>query len=263
MANKSPSKKAEKGSKKSVKATKNSTKSTKAKKNTKAVKKQTGGVPVTQKKRYFKCIYEEDGEVVCTGRYSGKKPKQAGNKALTALTKAMRKEGKDTDGVHINFCVIEQTRGSKRKKYFYSGVREELEDPVEVQITKKDKKTGKKVKETVTYRHSSTVKKVSADDCPELAAYNPREEDLNDNASTEQEGGNKKKASKKNAKKSTKKTTKKGKTASKSKKTAKKGKTASKSKKVAKKAEKKTDKKSKVKVAKKTSGKKKSAKKSN
>ena len=71
------------------------------------------------KKRYFKCIYvdEKTNIVNCVGRYSGKKPKQAANKALTAMTKQFKEQGLKTNGIKMNFGVIEQTRGSKRKKY--------------------------------------------------------------------------------------------------------------------------------------------------
>ena len=82
------------------------------------------------KKRYFKCIYVDEKTkcVNCVGRYSGKKPKQAANKALTALTKNFKEQGINTNGLKINFGVIEQTRGSKRKKYYYHGTRNTLKN---------------------------------------------------------------------------------------------------------------------------------------
>ena len=130
------------------------------------------------KKRYFKCIYVDEKTkcVNCVGRYSGKKPKQAANKALTALTKNFKEQGINTNGLKINFGVIEQTRGSKRKKYYYHGTRNTLKKPVPVSIKKTDKKTGKVTTEVITYKHQSTVKKISCDKCPELVAFNPKKE---------------------------------------------------------------------------------------
>ena len=135
------------------------------------------------KKRYFKCIYVDEKTkcVNCVGRYSGKKPKQAANKALTALTKNFKEQGINTNGLKINFGVIEQTRGSKRKKYYYHGTRNTLKKPVPVSIKKTDKKTGKVTTEVITYKHQSTVKKISCDKCPELVAFNPKKELLDDN----------------------------------------------------------------------------------
>ena len=44
-------------------------------------------------KRYFKCIMiNADGKAVCSGRYSGKKPKQAASKACTRLYKEAGKK---------------------------------------------------------------------------------------------------------------------------------------------------------------------------
>jgi hypothetical protein len=132
------------------------------------------------KKRYFKCIYFDDKTdiVNCVGRYSGKKPKQAANKALTALTKQFKEQGVNTNGLTINFGVIEQTRGSKRKKYYYQGTRNILKNPVPVSIKKVDKKTGKVSNEVITYKHQSTVKKIDCDKCPKLVEFNQLKEQL-------------------------------------------------------------------------------------
>lgn len=208
------------------------------KKAAKPAKKQSGGdaKPKTPKKRYFKAIYEENGSVVCNGRYSGRKPKQAACKALTAITNAMKERGDKYEGVKINFCVIEQTRGSKNKKYYYEGSKFLLDEPVTVPIKKLNKKTKKKEIEEIEYKRGSKVMKCSEDQCTALVAFNPRKEDLEDDS--EQEGGNKK-GKAKDAKKQNKKPAKKA------------------DKKPAKKADKskKENKKTTVKVAKKTSGK--------
>ena len=134
------------------------------------------------KKRYFKCIYvdEKTNIVNCVGRYSGKKPKQAANKALTAMTKQFKEQGIKTNGMKINFGVIEQTRGSKRKKYYYQGIRNILKNPVPVSIKKIDKKTGTITEEIITYKHQSNVKKISCTDCPILSNFNPKKEVLED-----------------------------------------------------------------------------------
>ncbi len=100
-----------------------------AKKSTKKVKtepKQTGGSGT----RYFKVVVEgEDPH----GRFSGTKPKQAANKALTSLIKSREKDGESTDG-KIKFSIVECTRGSRHKTYNYVGERVELDNPMEVII---------------------------------------------------------------------------------------------------------------------------------
>ena len=169
-----------------------------------------------KKKRYFRCLYEENGVVLCVGRYSGRKPKQAANKALTALVKS----NKTLEGKEIIYGVVEQTRNSKRKKYYYSGCRKLLSDPVPVEIKKNI--NGNEVKETITYKHQSVVKKISEDQCKLIAAYNPKKEELEeglDDASDQKPKKSKtakkttkkpvKKDAKKDAKKDTKKDTKK------------------------------------------------------
>merc|ERR1711991_1106870 len=102
--------------------------------------------------------------------------------------------------------VVEQTRNSKRKKYYYSGCRKLLSDPVPVEIKKKI--NGNEVKETITYKHQSVVKKISEDQCKLIAAYNPKKEELEeglDEVSEQKPKKKTKKATKKPVKKETKK----------------------------------------------------------
>ena len=180
--------------------------STVSKKKEKVVKKEVVKKeedPTKKKKRYFRCLYEENGVVLCVGRYSGRKPKQAANKALTALVKS----NKSLEGKEIIYGVVEQTRNSKRKKYYYSGCRKLLTDPVPVEIKKADK-NGKEIKETITYKHQSVVKKISEDQCKLIASYNPKKEELEeglDDASDQKPKKKTKKTTKKPVKKETKK----------------------------------------------------------
>lgn len=95
--------------------------------------------------RYFK-IVGEDGST--HGRFSGKKPKQAANKALTSLLKEKKAANKDVKGV-INFSIVECTRGSKHKTYDYEGQRKKL--PERMTVTIDDKK--------IVYEFSNSVKK--------------------------------------------------------------------------------------------------------
>ena len=83
--------------------------------------------------RYFKLDY--NGNI--TGRYSGKKPKQAANKAYSSVVK---KEGLQKGGAKIQFSIKECTRGSKQKRYTYDAERVELENPVKVIINGADGK---------------------------------------------------------------------------------------------------------------------------
>ena len=88
------------------------------------------------KLRYFKLIYNEEVQ----GRYCGKKPKQAANKAFSSIIKDLKKTGQQNGGVNvdINFSIRECTRNSKHKEYKYIGKRQVLENPVQVKIANAD-----------------------------------------------------------------------------------------------------------------------------
>jgi hypothetical protein len=83
--------------------------------------------------RYFKLDW--NGNI--SGRYSGRKPKQAANKAYSSVVK---KEGLQRGGAKIQFSIKECTRGSKQKRYTYDAERIELQKPVEVIINGADGK---------------------------------------------------------------------------------------------------------------------------
>ena len=102
--------------------------------------------------RYFKLIYNGETQ----GRYGGKKPKQAANKAFSSIVKDMKKNGNQQGGVNvdINFSIRECTRNSKHKEYKYVGVRESLNQPVKVTINNEDGS----VKE-ITYNFHNKIQK--------------------------------------------------------------------------------------------------------
>ncbi len=88
------------------------------------------------KLRYFKLIYNDEVQ----GRYCGKKPKQAANKAFSSIIKDLKKTGLQNGGVNVdlNFSIRECTRNSKHKEYKYIGKRQVLENPVQVKIANVD-----------------------------------------------------------------------------------------------------------------------------
>ena len=87
---------------------------------------QAGG-----KLRYFKLFYNNQNK----GRYCGKKPKQAANKAFSSIIKELNANGQNEGvNVDINFSIKECTRNSKHKEYRYVGKREVLPEPVPVYI---------------------------------------------------------------------------------------------------------------------------------
>lgn len=108
----------------------------------KPLPKQTGG----NKNRFFKIFNCDSDE--CKGRFAGKKPKQAANKALTSILKDMENKEEDTT-IAIPFSIIECTRGSKRKVYNYRGLKELLEEPMTVEIKGK----------AITYKYNNKVSK--------------------------------------------------------------------------------------------------------
>lgn len=137
------------------------TKTSKAKKVKKQTKKSAEKKSTVQKKelsggnssRYFKVKYENNSP---TGRFSGTKPKQAANKALTSILKLREGAGKSTK-VQVRFSIVECTRGSKHKEYSYVGERVELAKPMEVKIGK-----GPNAK-TIKYRYNNKVFKDKVD----------------------------------------------------------------------------------------------------
>jgi hypothetical protein len=119
------------------------------------------------KSRSFKAIYcNPSGQIVKEGRYCGAKPKQAACKAMTGIYKIFKEEGKDITS-HINYGVYETTRGSRNKNYWYTGQRVELQNPVEVDISKVDAE-GNKVKHVLTYHFNNNVKRATEDTCKHL-----------------------------------------------------------------------------------------------
>ena len=119
-------------------------------------------------KRHFKCIWiDTDGAVVSSGRYSGKKPKQAGNKACTRIFKNYKKK-KLASPDHIVFGIHECTRNAKKKKkYFYVGTREKLDEPLNIKIKKVDPTTGESME--IPYNYNNKVKKLTDLECAEYA----------------------------------------------------------------------------------------------
>lgn len=116
-----------------------------------------------KRSRSFRSIYTgPDGEVVEEGRYCGIKPKQAACKALTGIFKTYKLAGKKSP-TDIKFGVVETTRHSKHKKYWYTGGRLKLDAPVEVTIKKGSKEN------TIVYKFNNVVKKITEDECAELA----------------------------------------------------------------------------------------------
>jgi hypothetical protein len=105
-------------------------------------------VPGEKKNRHFKCIYED----VVFGRFSGSKPKQAANKALTSLVKSHNIVDE------ISFSIIECTRGSKRKTHNYRGKRVKLEEPMVVNVG-----SGENMKQ-ITYNFNNDLHKLKANE---------------------------------------------------------------------------------------------------
>lgn len=121
-----------------------------------------GDVETGPKYRSFKSIYvNAEGTVVHEGRYCGIKPKQAACKALTGIYKSFKTSGKKTS-TDIKFGVVETTRGSRHKKYWYNGSRQKLASPVTVVIKKDDKVSN------IVYNFNNVIKKIGESECMNL-----------------------------------------------------------------------------------------------
>ncbi len=104
-----------------------------------------------KKSRYFKLVFNG----VVSGRFSGNKPKQAANKAFTAIIKSNTKEGgAESNENKFTFKIKECTRGSKQKEYRYTGERIKLDVPMVVKIGQ-----GADAKEII-YKFTNKVKKL-------------------------------------------------------------------------------------------------------
>lgn len=100
---------------------------------------QVGG-----KLRYFKLYYNNENK----GRYCGKKPKQAANKAFSSIIKELNSNGQNEGiNVDINYSITECTRHSKHKEYKYTGKRLALEEPVPVYILHDGEVSADNIKE--------------------------------------------------------------------------------------------------------------------
>lgn len=104
------------------------------------------------KLRFFKLFYNDEYQ----GRYCGRKPKQAANKAFSSIIKEMKKNGNQKGGadIDINFSIRECTRNSRHKEYKYIGVREKLLEPVDVKIKNEDGSEKK-----ITYSFHNKISK--------------------------------------------------------------------------------------------------------
>jgi hypothetical protein len=103
------------------------------------------------KLRYFKLYYNDN---IC-GRYSGKKPKQAANKAFSSIIKDMKKtDNKEGVNIDITFTIKECTRNSFHKEYKYVGKRLLLKSPVKVTI-----ENGDGTSKDIVYKYHNELKK--------------------------------------------------------------------------------------------------------
>jgi len=182
----SVSKKSAKPAKKSVSKSSKSTKKSGSKKTMKA-----GGV--RKGDRYFKLI---DAKTLKSyGRYTGETPKQAASKGFTKLLQKF-KEQKKNPPKEMTIYLRESTRGSNRKVYGYSAIRQKLDEPQELEI--KDKETGE-VK-TITYQYRNKIKKVAVPEQIGGAVKRPAKKVAKKAGSKTAKKSASKKASKKTAK---------------------------------------------------------------
>jgi hypothetical protein len=81
--------------------------------------------------RSFKLLHQTvNGNVEIAGRYIGTRPKQAAYKALTAIHKIYKNENIENES--SVFGMVETTRSSKKKIYWYVGKKEKTNEPIEL-----------------------------------------------------------------------------------------------------------------------------------
>jgi hypothetical protein len=94
---------------------------------------------VRAKMRTFSATHNDpNGNIINMGRFTGMKPKQAANKAFSAIMKHMKESGNDLEKSAC-FKIKETTKGDNGKEYMFIGVREKLNEPFNIEM--KDGKT--------------------------------------------------------------------------------------------------------------------------
>lgn len=101
----------------------------------------------TDTTRYFKVSDPKIDNGEYFGRFTGKTPGQAANKAFTSILKMRADKNIPAKG-EISFVLMETTRGKHNKARGYTGERKKLSTPTQVTI-------GDKV---VTYNYNNVVK---------------------------------------------------------------------------------------------------------
>ena len=69
---------------------------------------------MVNRRRYFRCWYDD----LEFGRFAGKTPKQAAQKAFTQIIR----RNKIQDNEFIRFSIIETTRDSNKRSFTYNGI---------------------------------------------------------------------------------------------------------------------------------------------
>lgn len=114
-----------------------------------------------KKSRLFSAIYKSPtNNVIETGKFHGKNPKQAANKAFTAIKRTYKKNNINLP--HIIFAMREQTVGSKHKTYTYKGTSYTLNNPVIIQVN-----TASKSK-TIMFKEFPTITPINKCLCDHL-----------------------------------------------------------------------------------------------
>jgi len=134
-------KEVEKEVKKEVKPKEVKPKEVKPKKEKKKKEKKEKEEVDDDKRRTFKCYYnnnkiltDEINNDELFGRFKGKRPRQAANKAFSSICKKLIEGGKNIYGKEIIFSIIECTRGAKNRRFNYIGTKEKLDKVSEREV---------------------------------------------------------------------------------------------------------------------------------
>lgn len=101
--------------------------------------------------RYFKIIDLDMNQTY--GRFCGRTPKQAAQKAFTSLMRVNRIRGLPTSG-NFHFAIKECTRGNVHRTFEYTGCQMLLEYPQQIQVI-----NVHGIIEVITCRYWNVIKK--------------------------------------------------------------------------------------------------------
>ena len=122
-------------------------------------------------KRTFSVVFFHNGEKVeSEKRFTGRKPKHAASRALTAFVNDLKSRGENTDHIAVNMMLREDDH---YRTYYLTGSKYLLSKPVTLTLTKNG------VQYTETYYRGSKIVPATMDDIKKMVGEDYFNENFN------------------------------------------------------------------------------------